>query len=203
MKKTHNAVKDIKRISTKEVIPKLDDRDEISRLLLFETERLTEEAFSERNLAFEKEARELLSGVQFNIFDKKEQFRLYVTEKEKNYEPKFSEFFQRLGDLANWTDEERKKFRKPQIAALTINEVIYRRFPEGLLEYVHAHNRYVGYCVRRTKNYKLLNEDGILKLEKFIDDANVVMPQSSDYYSFRIKMFEDFGVPYQIELFKN
>ncbi|PWG78056.1 P63C domain-containing protein [Pararcticibacter amylolyticus] len=184
-------------------VQKVDDRDEISRLLLFETERLTKEAFSEKNRIFEMEARELLNGASFSIYDKKEEFKQFIAEKERNYEPKFSQFFRLLGDLFNWTEEERRNFRKPRIVALTINEVIYKRFPEGLLEYVQMHNRYIGYCLRRTKNYKLLNDDGILRLEKYIDDANMIMPKCSDYYTFRVKMFEQFGVSYQMDLFRS
>src|SRR5215217_2054141 len=167
-KRSDQGVKALK----KSLLPEVDDRDEISRLLIFETEKLTEEAFSAKKLAYQQEQRELLSGAPFTIYEKQEEFKRFISDQEKNYEPKFRQFFKSLGDLMNWTDEERKKFRKPSIAPLTINEVIYRRFPDGLLEYIHVHNRYIGYCIRRTINYKLLNEGGILKLEKYIDEAN-------------------------------
>lgn len=183
-------------------LPKIehDDRNLVTNLLFKETESKTESAVQAKK-KFETETRELLSGETITIAGVQEEFHRYIAEAEKNHEPRFALFLNRLGNLCKWTDEEKQRYSKPRIAAVTIIEVIYLRFPFGLLKYLQLNNKYVGYFVRRTKNYKLLNEDGILKLEQFLDDANTTMLDSKDYYDFRIKMHERFNVAYQTQAF--
>jgi hypothetical protein len=180
---------------------RVDDREYLTEFLISETEITSKEALAKQK-QIESETRQMLSGETFTIAGLKEEFEQFLSKIEKDYEPKFTLFLQRLGTLCKWTEEEMKKFRKPRIAPITIIELFYNRFPTGTLQYMHEHNRYVGYCIRRTKNYKLLNEDGIRKLERLIDEANTLMPQCEDYYEFRKRMFENFQVPFQIELFE-
>ena len=177
-----------------------DDRDEITRSLFHETEEKTKQAVSAKE-RFRNETRQFFNGNSFTIAGLEEDYKQYIAEIEKNHESKFALFLSRLGNLCNWSDEEKAIFRKPKIAATTINEVIYLRFPDGLLRHIQACNKYVGYCIRRTKNYKLLNDEGVFLLEQYIDDATTLMPQCSTYYEFRKKMFDLFGVPYQILMF--
>jgi len=179
---------------------KQDDRQHITSLLFKETEELTNAAVIARQ-RFEQEKRELISGEHITVENFQEEFKRYIAECEKNHEPKFSLFLTRLGNLCKWTEEEKSRYSKPRIAAVTINEVIYMRFPDGLLKHIQFYNKFVGFFVRRTKNYKLLNDEGILKLEEYIDNANTVMLDSKDYYDFRKKMYAMHQVPYQIQLF--
>ena len=178
----------------------IDDREEISRSLFYETEEKTKQAVTAKQ-RYENEKMQFFNGDSFTIAKLENDYQQYIAEIEKDHESKFTLFLTRLGNLCNWSDEEKAKFRKPKIAAITIIEVIYLRFPEGLLNHIRACNKYIGYYVRRTKNYKLLNEEGILLLEQYIDDANILMAQSKTYYEFRKRMFDLFGVPFQVSMF--
>lgn len=178
---------------------KIDDREYLSELLFAETEDKTRATVA-ANERFKKETFYYINGSAFTIGQLESDYNAYIAEAEAKYEPKFSLFFKLFGDMCNWTDQQRKAYRKPVEAPKTIIEVIYSRYPDGMLQYLRAHNKYVGYFVRRTKNYKLLNEQGIFWLEQFIDDANKVMPTCKSYLEFRRKMHDLYSIPYQPDL---
>jgi len=181
---------------------KVDNRESETALLLFNTEITSQELVAKQK-KIDNEKQQMISGEVFTFADLKEDYRKYMSEIEKNYEPKFTLFLERFGALLNWTEDQKKKFRKPLITAVTIIELFYNRFPEGTLKYMRNKNKYVNfkYLIRKTKNYKFLNEDGIIKLERMIDEVNTLIPTCKDYYELRKKMFELYKVPYQIELF--
>jgi hypothetical protein len=180
----------------------VDDRDNVTNLLLFNTEITSQELLAKQK-KIDGEKRQMISGEIFTVADLNEDYRKYMSEIEKNYEPKFTLFLERFGTLCNWTEEQKKKFRKPMITAITIIELFYNRFPEGTIKYMRKKNKYVKFkfFIRRTKNYKFFNEEGIRRLERMIDEVNILMPTCKGYYELRKKMFELFKVPYQIDLF--
>jgi len=174
----------------------------IRQTLLFDlTKQADELAEAERKrLEREKLKFELLNGSTTSIFEEKQKIEKLLSEFPINYDPKFSEFFQVLGQLVGWSDEM-KYYRKPPIAAKTIIEVIYSRFSGDVLLHIDNKNPYIGWCIRRHKNYRFLGEDGIFQLEQFIYDAVVLMKESSSYYEFRKKHAAKYGTAFQFHLF--
>lgn len=157
----------------------------------------------QRAAAQEQEIFELVNGKRTSIHDEKEKQRKILSSIPQNHEPKFCQFFQALGELMNWTEDEKKRYHKPKVAPNTINEVIYDRFPRTVVAHIHSKNPYVKWCTREFKNYLFLAEDGILLLEKFIDDAVVVLQESTSLYDFRIKHASKFGSGFQPVLFED
>jgi hypothetical protein len=150
----------------------------------------------------ERDIFQLHNGAWTSIHEEREKIRKVTEDLPQDHEPKFRQFFPALGKIAGWTEEELKSYHKPVLAAKTINEVVYDRFPKDVMAHIQAKNPYIKWCTRVHKHYLFLNDDGILLLEKFIDDAVTVMLDSSSIYDFRIKHAERFGTGFQPVLFE-
>ena len=98
-------------------------------------------------------------------------------------------------------DGDPSEWNKPKEVADFTNEVIYGRYEKDVLPTIRLHNKYIGYCIREHKNYKFLNEKGLFMLQTFIHEAIDTLSECDTYYQFRIKMFEKYKLPYQIEIF--
>ena len=156
----------------------------------------------ERRLAREKEKFQLLGGGETSFYEKRIEREKILSELPQEYEPKFVEFFASLGKLLGWTEDVLREYHKPAIAAKTINETIYDRFPENVRIHIQSKNPYVKWCVRKHKNYVFLGDDGILLLEEYIYKAITVMSESTSYYDFRERLFRKHQVPYQTDIFE-
>jgi hypothetical protein len=117
----------------------VDDRESVTNLLLFNTEITSQELIAKQK-KFDSEMLQMISGEVFRIIDLKEDYRKYMSEVEKKYEPKFTLFLERFGTLCNWTEKQKEKYRKPPITPVTIIELFYNRFPEGTLKYMRQKN---------------------------------------------------------------
>lgn len=179
-----------------------ENRNELKQLLLIQVEEKNQDKFSDKNLDRENEKFQLLGGGETSIRQLKEERKKFLSAVPQNYEPKFGEFFPALGKLVGWSEEELKAYHKPHIAAVTINEVIYDRFPREVRLHIDIKNPYVRWCTRQHKNYMFLGQDGILLLEEFIDDAVTMMRGSASYDEFRFKHAAKFGTEHQLNLFK-
>jgi len=102
----------------------------------------------------------------------------------------------------NWAEETYKVYRKPEPTAKTITVVIYDRFPKYIRDHIYEKNPYVKWLKRANKLYKYLGEDGILILERFIDEAIDVMQTSENLYEFRYNHALKYGSGFQPELFE-
>lgn len=120
-------------------------------------------------------------------------------------EPKFREFFKALGDLDNWTEEERKRYPKPPIAPKIINK-LYERFPPSVKRHFQEKNPYFKWFIREYKNYYFLDKDGMVIMEEFIGDAILLMEecksQGKSTKEFLFLHAEKFGTGFQLELFE-
>ncbi|MBF9252165.1 hypothetical protein I2I11_02555 [Pontibacter sp. 172403-2] len=183
-------------------IPQIENEEQL-RLSLLQgpddraSQLLSDKSFDKKNLTYE-----LINGRRTSVNEERETQKRIVSELRKNLEPRFSEYLQAFGDLMGWTEEQRKKYRKPTPTAKVINTIIYNRFPGGVLQHIHAKNPYIKWCLRRYKNYYFLSEDGVLLLEKFIYDAVKLMRECTSLYEFRIKHAAQYGSGFQPDLFK-
>jgi len=110
-------------------------------------------------------------------------------------------FYREMFRLKGWKITGANVYRKPWVVAKYTNEVIYGRFTSEILMAIRLQNPYVDAGVRRFKHFQYLNELGQKKLEQFIDEAVAVMEDSTTWYEFRVKMFQEYGLPYQMDLF--
>lgn len=199
-------MKNVKKLPEKDLKAKkqleLEEREALQLLLIQGPESLLNDRFSDKSLDEKNLKFELLNGKKTSLFEEKELLKKIISELPKNYEPKFAAFFPALGKLVNWSEEVLKAYHKPPIAAKTINEVIYERFPKDVVEHIHSKNPYYRWCFRQHKNYVFLGEDGIILLEKFIEDAIFLMNDCGTLYEFRIKHAKKFGTGFQPDLFQ-
>ena len=183
-------------------VPQIENEEQLRlSLLLGPDERASklysDKSFDEKNLTFE-----LLSGRRTSINEERELRKRILAESAINHKPKFVEFFIALGNLLGWSEDVMKAFRKPHIAPLIINAVIYGMFTKGVMEYIHKKNPYVRYCIRKRKNYHYLNAEGILLLEIYIYNAITLMKECKSYDEFRYRHASLYGGGYQADLFK-
>lgn len=199
-------MKDEKKVSEQDLEAKklleLEERKALQLLLIQGPENLLVNRFSDKSLDEKNLKFELLNGKKTSLYEEKQLLKKIISELPKNYEPKYATFFPALGRLLNWSPEILKSYHKPPIAAKTINEVIYDRFPKEVVEHIHAKNPYYKWCFREYKNYFFLGEDGIIMLERFIEDAVILMNDCSTLYEFRVKHATKFGTGFQPDLFQ-
>lgn len=110
-------------------------------------------------------------------------------------------YYREIFRLKGWKIEGANIYRKPWQVAKHTMEVVYGRFTQDILTAIQVQNPYIVPGVRRFKHFQYLNEVGQTKLEQFIAEAVEVMQDSSTWYEFRVKMFERYELPYQMDLF--
>ncbi|TWJ04791.1 P63C domain-containing protein [Mucilaginibacter frigoritolerans] len=185
-----------------ELFNKLDDREAILGFVKKEADDKAERALAKKAF-FRKERIELTGGGHTSIEEEQEAYKKFIAENEYDYDPQYREYIPTFNKLMGWSEEITRRFSKPKVAPDTINQCIYDRFGKGFLNYVGVKNKFVKHSMRRrTKHYKLLNHEGIMKLAGFIEDAVGLMNKSKNYYEFRMKHSELFGTHFQPELFK-
>ncbi|WP_400263103.1 P63C domain-containing protein [Sphingobacterium sp. SG20118] len=150
----------------------------------------------------DKEIIQLIGGGKTSLYEEQRKKAKLIESFPQAYGSKFSQFFEELASLAKWTDEQKKSFHKPQIAPKIINNYIYSRFPHEVISHMLEKNPYVKWCLRQHKHYLFLAEDGILMLEKFIDDTVTVMKECTTVYEFEKEYSRRFGKGFQPVLFE-
>lgn len=177
------------------------DRQSILELFKTVADDKAHAAFEKLNTQL-NEIFELQSGKKTSLAQEWTRYRKIFEDNPQVYDPKFSRFFEEFGKMMGWPEEKSKAYYKPYIVPQTINEVIYARFPKEVISHIQAKNPYIRWCTRAHKNYLFLSEEGIIKLEKFIDDAVSIMPNCTSLYDFRMKHAEAFGTGFQPVLFE-
>ncbi len=117
------------------------------------------------------------------------------------------DFYKGIYRLNNWAyDDESIKKRSPIIGKWT-NEIIYARFPVGVLGKIQERNPVVkkegnkrGY--RKHKNYNLLTEHiGLPALQQYISNAMFLMNVAPNWRKFKGMLAKALGKPYQGDMF--
>ena len=177
------------------------DRQSVLDLFKNVADSKAESAYQSK-LKREKETIELLGGRKTSLQEEQTRKAKLIERLPQNYGPKYGQFFSELARLAKWSDEEKKRFAKPQIAPKIINNYIYARFPPEVVAHILERNPYIKWWVRQHKHYLFLSEDGILMLEKFIDEAVTVMRGCSTVYEFEKVYSSKFGIGFQPAMFE-
>ncbi|WP_422361921.1 P63C domain-containing protein [Reichenbachiella sp.] len=186
--------------STKETTTK--GREDLKGSFLTKVEQLVKDELSDKKFDRESLKIELRSGIVLNAdtID-------FVTNKLQDYTTKFPQDYYREIFRLNrhrgleWQIPESGLIsQKPHIVGKWTNEIIYSRFGKEVLPVLELYNPYISIGIRKYKHHQFLDEDGLIKLEQFINESIDVMKKSNDWYDFRIKLYAEHNVPYQLEL---
>lgn len=143
---------------------------------------------------------DLRGGKQFSLKDHTD----FLAERIADYFPLFTpQYYEQIFRLNDWSIDKAKEYRKPPIVAIWTNEIIYGRFPDGLLPYIQRMNGFVAYNTRLFKHFQFLTDEGRVKVCQFISEATNMMTSCKRWQEFRINYCREYGVPFQGNLFEN
>lgn len=109
-------------------------------------------------------------------------------------------YYKNIYRLNNWKVSDAKIYRKSWKVATWTIELIYGRFTKETLPELQHRNPYVSPGHRRFKHFQYLSEKGQQMVELFIEQMIEVMETCNSWYEFREKMFEEYGITYQLKM---
>lgn len=114
--------------------------------------------------------------------------------------PNTNPFFKLMFKLCGWQKLDPNQFVKPPIVATYIKKYIYGRFDRDVLPTLLAkENPLIEGYIRKYKLFQFLNEEGLILLEGYIQDANKVMEVSKDWYDFELRYTRQYNLPMQLK----
>ena len=177
----------------------LEERLLLSGFLVKRTDELTKEA-ERRKKEREEEQFELLSGKKISI----KQIKDFVTAIRQPYTPQFPNsvpFFKEMYKLLGWSDKDPNEYIKPTIVGNYLNELIYDRFDRDVLPALQVLAMPDG--IRIAKFFQFLNEEGLVKLQQYRDEAIALMKECNTWYEFRKKYGENYHLTVQKRMFED
>lgn len=191
---------DIKKKAGIEKVPDTDRKEQEAlqkQLILKLTEEKTENKFSDKHFDREHQKVELLSGKFIDV----EEVKNIISAKIQAYSPKFpNEFYKQIDRLNN---RPHVPNQHPHIYAKWTNELIYGRYSKDVLPTLQTLNPYIAFGVRGYKHHQHLTEEGQRQLETFIAQAITLMGKCNTWYEFRVKMFKEYAVEFQMDAFED
>lgn len=167
--------------------------------LLQSPEEKIQDRFSDKNLDRKNEI-ELLSGKILNLDEEQEAVQKIITNALKEYSPRVpQEYYRQIFKLNKWIIPDGKIKEKPSIVGRFTNEIIYDRYNKAVLPELKRLNPYIALGMRNFKHFQWLSEEGQSLFDGYIQDAISVMKECSDWYGFRIKHSEKFGITFQLD----
>lgn len=167
--------------------------------LLQSPEEKIQDRFSDKNLDRKNEI-ELLSGKILNLDEEREAVQKIITNALKEYSPRVpQEYYRQIFKLNKWIIPDGKIKEKPSIVGRFTNEIIYDRYNKAVLPELKRLNPYITLGMRNFKHFQWLSEEGQSLFDGYIQDAISVMKECSDWYGFRIKHSEKFGITFQLD----
>lgn len=170
-------------------------RQELQQSLIQLTEQKIEDRFSDKSLDRQNEKIKLVSGIEIDINVLSSEWQRHDPQYTVEFYAPVFRLLSLAGDPASFTD----RFNK-QIADFK-NAVIWGRFKKDSFQQLRRKNKYSGYYIRKHWHYQGLNDAGIEKLQTYIQQATDLMAVSATYYEFRQKMYDTYGLGYQIQTF--
>jgi hypothetical protein len=182
---------------------KIEERNELKQLLIQLAEEKVESKFSDPQLDRENEKIRLLNGTEISL----KEIRLnqsFISNTLSEYMVTFpSEFYRQINRLHGWNISETRLHKKPPIVGRYTKEIIYGRFHKDVINILQSLNPYIGFGVRPHKHFQWLTPEGKKRLEEYLKQSIELMKNCSNWYEFRVKYFEKYGVPYQADCFKD
>jgi hypothetical protein len=176
-------------------IDKVKADKELRDSLLFSPEQLIEHTYSDLELDEYNLRQRLLSDKETNPKE------AYILSERKTYRERFPlEFYRLIYILNSWSTTGRKLYNRPHIVAKWTVEIIYQRFPKGILEGLRDKNPSVK-GARLHKHFQWLSLIGDDDLLQYIKEAMAVMRKCTYWYEFRRAYAKEYGLIYQGDLF--
>jgi hypothetical protein len=125
----------------------------------------------------------------------------YIADELQSYYSQFPiEFYQLIYKLNNWPYDDESIKKRPGVVGKWTNDIIYSRFPKGVMSKVNELNPAVkGH--RKNKNYNHLKEVGINDLQMYISNAMFLMKSSANWRKFKSSLARALGKDYQGDMF--
>jgi hypothetical protein len=184
---------EVEKILQKKV--KKGETDALKEWILSQTEALIENRFTDKNLD-----KAILKRFLLENNDSGQLFK-YVQAAVKPYAPKFPlEFYRQIYRLRNLRTDGNRLYQRPGFIGRLTNQMIYARFPKGILEAIQELNPLAN-GIRPHKHFQRLTIVGEEELKIFIADAIATMQQSR-YWNEFVRLFsKKYGATYQIDMF--
>ena len=191
------------------------NRDELKKLIINETEKLTPEQISqqifegaealtpeqqkERNKKKDAEIIHLTGGGTTSL----KQIKDFRASKRQPYRPHFHKqtlFFETVHRLNGWPLDECKRFVKRKEVAGIIMRLIYNLFPPELVAHVRKENPFVFSYIRKYKYFQYITKEGQLTLDTIIENFVSMSIGYSDWDRFEFDYCTKNNLPIQLKL---
>ncbi|WP_111682484.1 P63C domain-containing protein [Winogradskyella tangerina] len=187
-------LKNVIQANTKE-LKELQRKEEI-QTLLFRTESLRPQKDYDKEL----EKIQLRNGTTTSLKEIKDLINDIPREHESMF-PNEKPFFSLMFYLNEWNDLNPHNFIKPPICAKWIKQYIYGRFDREVLPtLLKKENPIIAGYIKKYKLFQFLNDDGLMLLEGYINDAIEVMKISKNWYDFELKYTKLYTLSVQLKL---
>ncbi|WP_375577757.1 P63C domain-containing protein [Marivirga tractuosa] len=179
---------------------KILERQSLQQSLLDLTESKTNNLWSDEILDKENLKIQLKGGDEIDLAQLS-----VVTTRIKEYFPKFpEEYYKQIFRLNKWDIPKNGKIvTKPNIVGKWTKEIVYGRFSKDVLPVLEILNPYERIGIRSHKHHQYLSDEGNQLLKQYIAESIVVMKKSMSWYDFRIRLNQEYGVPFQLEIWTN
>lgn len=113
------------------------------------------------------------------------------------------EFYKEIFRLNGWPYDDENVKKRPPVVGKWTNEMIYERFPKGVLAKIQERNPVIKPGYRRYKNYNLLTEEvGLPELQEYISNAIFLMKVAPNWRKFRGMLRRALGKEYEQDLWE-
>lgn len=164
--------------------------------LLFKTDAL----LPVKNVDKEIEKFQLRNGTVTSI----KEIKGMIMEMARGYKPMFPNkkpFFKHIYKLNKWDHLNPNSFTKPPICAKWIKQYIYGRFDREVLpSLISKENPIITGHIKKYKLFQFLNDDGLILLDGYINDAIEIMKISKDWYDFEKKYTAIYKLSVQLKM---
>ncbi len=128
--------------------------------------------------------------------------RRYIRDELAPYIKKFPlKFYELIYSLHGWPTENENLYSRPAIIGKWTNDLIYYRFPDGILKTLQDKNPYTSVGYRLHKHFQYLTSIGEIDLKQFINDAITIMETAINWDHFKRLFAKAYGKPVQGTLF--
>lgn len=128
----------------------------------------------------------------------------YIDDEIRKWYKKFpDEFYQLIYKLNGWSWVSDNKGRKPSVVGRWTNDIVYARFPKGVLSTLKDKNPVIDdKGNRKYKHHMLLTDIGNEELKEYISNAIFLMKAAPNWSRFKNMLARSLGKPYQSDLFE-
>lgn len=176
-----------------------ESEQELRHQLILGAELLIQVKGTDEALDRRIEKVQLLSGETVNLIE----YNKYIASKINAYHKRFPQaFYQEVFRLMGWHIPQNGIIsHKPSIVGKFTKQIIYGRFPKEILPAIENKNQYDIMGMRSYKHFQFLTPEGVELLERYIEDAIIIMKKCKYWNEFVEMHAKNYGNPFQSSLF--